>query len=68
MGPLQWHMLECTMAEEQSTRKAWRAAIKWAVPSFTKDLPMVESATACWTGKTDGTIIHAASRDADTSW
>ena len=27
VGGLQWHMLECSMAEEQSAGKAWRAAI-----------------------------------------
>ena len=62
-------MLECTMAEEQSTRKAWRAAIKRTLPSFTKGLPIVESATApCWTDKTDGTIHTASGDDADMSW
>ena len=60
-------MLECTMAEEQSTRKAWRAAIKRTVSSFTNDLPIVKSATACWTDKTDGTI-HTANGDSETSW
>ena len=55
------------MAEEQSTRKAWQAAIKRTVPAFTTDLPIVESVTACWTGKTDDTI-HTASGDAETSW
>ena len=67
VGPFQWHMLECTMDEEQSTRKAWRAAIKRTVPAFTTDLPIVESVTACWTDKTDCTI-HTVSVDADTSW
>ena len=55
------------MAEEQSTRKAWQAAIKRVVSAFTTDLPIVESATVCWADKTDGTI-HTASGDADTSW
>ena len=64
VGPLQWHMLECTMAEERSTRKAWRAAIKRAVSAFASDLPIVESATAFWTDKTDGTIHTASGRAA----
>ena len=55
------------MAEERSTRKARRAAIKRTVPAFTTDLPIVESATACWSDKADGTV-HTASGDADTSW
>ena len=67
VGPLQWHMLEWTMSEEQSTRKAWRAAIKRAVSAFTTDLPIVESAAACYTDKTDGTI-HTACGDVGTSW
>ena len=66
-GPLQWHMLECTMADERPTKNAWRAAIKLAVSAFTIDLSIVESATACWTDKTDGTI-HMAFGDADTLW
>ena len=55
------------MAEQRPTRKAWRAAIKRAVSSFTTDLSIVEGATACWTDKTDGTI-HTTSGDAETSW
>ena len=55
------------MAEEESTRKAWRAAIKRTVSVFGTDLPIVQSATARWTDKADGTI-HTASGDADTSW
>ena len=67
VGQLQWHMLACTMAEEQPTRRAWRATIKRAVSAFTAGLPNEESATASWTDKTDGTI-HTACGDADTSW
>ena len=67
VGQLQWHILVCSMAEEQSTEKAWRAAIKHAVSAFTTDLPIVDSATACWTDKTDGTT-HTTNGDADTSW
>jgi hypothetical protein len=67
VGQLQWHMLACTMAEEQPTKRAWRAAIKCAVPAFTAGLPNEESVTACWRDKTDGTI-HTACGDTDTSW
>ena len=56
--------LECTMAEERSMRKPWRAVVKRAMSAFTTDLSMVESATACWTDKTDGRSRLTASHSA----
>ena len=56
IGPLQWHFLQCTLAPEREMRRRWRAAIKRTVAAATADVIIVETAVACWTHRTDGTI------------
>ena len=60
VGPLQWHFLQCALAEETSVRKWWRAAIKRTIVASTTDLVVAEKVVACWTHLTDGTIRTSA--------
>ena len=56
-GPLQWHFLQCTLALERDVRRRWRAAIKRTVAAATTVAIIVETILACWTHRTDGTIL-----------
>jgi hypothetical protein len=67
VGPLQWHFLQCTLAEETSVRKRWRAAIKRTIVAAATDLVVAEKVIACWTHLTDGTI-HTSAGDQASDW
>ena len=67
VGPLQWHFLQCTLAEETSVRKRWRAAIKRTIVAAASDLVVAEKVIACWTHLTDGTI-HTSAGDQASDW
>ena len=67
VGPLQWHFLQCTLAEETSVRKRWRAAIKRTIVAAASDLVVAEKVVACWTHLADGTI-HTSAGDQASDW
>lgn len=67
VGCLQWHMLECTMAQEVRVRRDWYATIRRVLQEFVAHDFIVEAALACWSISDDGYIPTSAA-DQDDGW
>ena len=64
VGPLQWHMFECTMPQETAVWKRWYGAVCSAIASATDDAYVRGAIMACWSSDSNG-WVHTAADDQD---
>ena len=54
VGPLQWHMFECTMPQETAVRKRWYGAVSSVIASATDGAYVRDAIMACWSSDSNG--------------
>ena len=64
IGPLQWHIFECTMPQETAVRKRRHGAVCSAIASATDDAYVRDAIMACWSSDSNG-WVHTAADDQD---
>ena len=58
IGPLQWHMLECTMPQETAVWKMWYGAVSSVIASATDGAYARDAIMACWSSDSNGWFIR----------